>query len=119
MNFQKCIAVKPGSIVLGFTFFLSLSAVGHANMVSDETAWGRNCNNPKSFAVKLRNASNQSKDFRVCIERAGGDWGCFTNFNTAPGEVYPPGWGFMVCDGTGRYKWWDRPAGTYESFPNP
>lgn len=119
MNFQRYIAVKSRSVGLGVAIFLSLAAVSHANMVSHDTAWGRNCNNPKSFAVKLRNTSNQSKDFRVCLEKTGGGWGCFSNFNTAPGEVYPQGWGFMVCDGTGRYKWWDRATGTYKSFPDP
>lgn len=114
---------KQGSIrhrvILGFITLLSLGAAANAEIVKYDTAWGENCNSSKSFAVKLRNIGDEPRDFRVCLEKSHGGWGCFTNLSTAPGEVYPNGWGFMVCDGTGRYKWWHREAGTHTPFGNP
>lgn len=106
-------------IALTVVTLLSLGATANAEIVKHDTAWGENCNNSDSFAVKLKNIGDVSKDFRVCLEKSGGGWGCFTNLNTAPGEVYPNGWGFMVCDGTGRYKWWQRNTGTYTPFGDP
>lgn len=106
-------------VTLALVTLLALGATAHAEIVKHDTAWGQNCNSSKSFAVKLKNIGHEPKDFRVCLEKAHGGWGCFTNLNTAPGEVYPNGWGFMVCDGTGRYKWWERKNGTHRPFGNP
>lgn len=90
-----------------------------AGIVVHDTAWGQSCNNSNSFSVKMRNTGNTPKDFRLCLQKSHGGWGCYTNLNTGPGEVYPSSWGFMVCDGTGRYKFWERDTGSQAPFGNP
>ncbi|MGY4751877.1 hypothetical protein ACVNHC_18630 [Pannonibacter sp. Q-1] len=105
--------------LLASAILLAPGAAAEAGIVVHDTAWGQSCNNSKSFSVKMRNTGSSPKDFRLCLQKSHGGWGCYTNLNTGPGEVYPTSWGFMVCDGTGRYKFWERDTGSKTPFGNP
>ena len=116
-DFKTGMVMRKIALTTALTLY-SIQAFAEVKMYGD--AWGKNCY-PKdqSYSVKLINKTSEPIDFKLCLQRTTGTWSCFRSSNVAPGEVEPNSWGYYVCKGTGKSKWWWREAGTNASFPNP
>lgn len=84
-----------------------------ADVVKYDEIWGDNCNSADSYAVKLKNVSGRALDIKVCLERKKGSWSCYMSSNVSHGEIMPDSWGYQVCHGTGKSKWYWRNAGDF------
>lgn len=63
---------------------------------------GKDCGNPLSVRVEPTNNCGIPVYVRICIKRSNGSWSCGAYAKMPPGKSDN---GFMVCDGTGKYKW--------------
>lgn len=75
---------------------------------------GKNCGEPDSVKLHLRNDCGRDIEVKFCMERKAGNWGCGVTKLVA-GKVYSSG--AWVCKGTGRYTLFGRVPGSTASFP--
>lgn len=111
--------MKP--LVLIPLFCILIPSLAQAEVDFHESSWGEMCDQAEdSYAIKLVNNTEESVDYRVCLEHLSGNWTCFVASDVAKGTLGTEDWSHHICDASGESSWWWRDAGDYsESFPNP
>ena len=100
---------------LGIFLIVTASYCFAGEVQQYDSKWGNHCNSSKSFSVQLVNRTGKNIDCRVCLEKTNGKWGCFMDSNVKPNGIIGDHWGYFVCKGTGKVKWYWRDAGDYST----